>query len=371
MYIHSIILRDVHNFDKLDITLYDDLWQKPLNSVLLLGVNGSGKTTLLRIIATLWDSLQWWLKIKEYGVTGRYTSKYRLNEISLQDGLMAMEIRDFPTPHISNNNPESDSIAPFPESIWVFMTTDKAYLEILPLSQSPNSGFMGVIGTIEQFQMHTSLHETWIQHLNTHLKSLQIGMTTVPQLPNMLFFDTDDRTILVPPDQERFEAQAESLYKWFTGYSNRDRNSAHIETILQNIMLRNPADFEALAQSVNQFFGSTKQIHGFNSKSRLVIQVNKPKLAHHYIENLSSGEQQCLIMMVMIWRWLMPGGIVLIDEPDLYLHVSLQRHFIRQIEKIVHARGGQLIVTSHSEYIWDNFYESNQVRLGAGEMIHE
>ncbi|MGF1506844.1 MAG: AAA family ATPase [Anaerolineae bacterium] len=59
----------------------------------------------------------------------------------------------------------------------------------------------------------------------------------------------------------------------------------------------------------------------------------------------SAGEQQCLIMMFMVSRWLMPGGIVLVDEPDMHLHVSLQRHFIHELEKHSLTRAKSIIGT--------------------------
>ncbi|MDX2077813.1 MAG: AAA family ATPase [bacterium] len=365
MYIHRIILRDVRNFDNLDITLYDDVWQKPLNSVLIKGVNGSGKTTLLRVIATLWESFQWWLKLEEYGAISAYKSWYRLREISINMGLMAIEIRGFPQP-VSHQN---DTAKEFPEAIWLFIATDDDYMAQLPLEESPNRGFIGVKGTSESFKLETSLDISWVKNMNTQLQSLQIGVGTIPQLPNMLFFDTADRTILEPPDQSRFEAQPESLYKWFVGYSNRDRTSPHIETTIKNIKLRNPSTFDSILKSVNQFLGNTKYIADFDENLRLLVQVNKPKPVFHYIEDLSFGEQQCLIMMVMVSRWMMPGGIVLIDEPDLHLHESLQRHFIHELEKIIHSRNGQLIIASHSKEMRDEFYDSQHIDLGNLEKV--
>lgn len=370
MYIHRIILRDVRNFDNLDITLYDELQQKPLNSVLLTGPNGSGKTTLLRVIATLWDNFQWWLRFDIENLVTYYTSRYRLHEISINMGSMAIELRGFPQPISSDQN---DATQEFPSAIWLFIATDDNYMAQLPLKESANTGFIGLKGTSENFKIESSLEKYWVKNLITQLDSLQIGVSTIPQLPNMLFFDTADRTILEPPDQSRFEAQPESLYKWFAGYSNRDRTNPHIETTIKNIKLRNPETFYSILKSVNQFWSNTKSINDLDENLRLLVQVNKPKPVFHYIEDLSSGEQQCLIMMVMVSRWMMPGGVVMIDEPDLHLHISLQRQFISAIEKIVHERGGQLIIASHSPEMWDKFYDSQKIRLklDVEEIIHE
>ncbi len=361
MYIHRIILRDVHNFDDLDITFYDDVWQKPLNSVLITGLNGSGKTTLLRIMATLWYNFQWWLKLEKDGGVAYVSSRYKLHEIDVKNGLMAIELREF-------GDDQNDYH--IPSSLWLFVASDDENMSQLPIYDNPEVGYIGLKGRDNDFKIETSLDKYLIENLITQLEALQVGVTGVFYLPNMMFFDTVDRTILEPPDQTQFERQPESLYRWFVSYSNRDRMSTHLETMLKNIKLRNPSNFEDMIKNINQFFQGQKQITDFDAQSRLLVRVNKTHPTYHYIEALSSGEQQCLIMMVMVSRWLMPGGVVLIDEPDLHLHVSLQRHFIHELEKIVHSRNGQLIVTSHSPEIWDEFSETQRRRLGVKDVIN-
>ena len=88
----------------------------------------------------------------------------------------------------------------------------------------------------------------------------------------------------------------------------------------------------------------------------------------HHIDDLSAGERQCLILMFMVSRWLMEGGIVLIDEPDLHLHVSLQRQFAHELERVVDRKHGQLIVTSHSPTMWEEYNERQRIELG--ETVH-
>lgn len=47
-----------------------------------------------------------------------------------------------------------------------------------------------------------------------------------------------------------------------------------------------------------------------------------------------------LIMIYLISRWLQPGGIVLIDEPDLYLHPSLVSGLLANLERLVAGQAG-------------------------------
>jgi len=65
----------------------------------------------------------------------------------------------------------------------------------------------------------------------------------------------------------------------------------------------------------------------------------------------------------MISRWLMDGGIVLIDEPDLHMHVSWQRALIRELESLVQQKNGQIIVTSHSPTFWEEYNEAQRFNL--------
>ena len=50
---------------------------------------------------------------------------------------------------------------------------------------------------------------------------------------------------------------------------------------------------------------------------------------------LSAGERSLLINLCMVLRWLGPGGIVLIDEPELHLHISLMRSSLAVTETII------------------------------------
>jgi predicted ATP-dependent endonuclease of OLD family len=59
------------------------------------------------------------------------------------------------------------------------------------------------------------------------------------------------------------------------------------------------------------------------------------------------------------------SGIVLIDEPDLHLHVSLATAFVSHVRRTVADKGGQLIVTSHMPELWGLFTDSHRIRLDA------
>nr|MCU0482127.1 AAA family ATPase [Anaerolineae bacterium] len=113
MYIHRIIIRNFRNFENLDITLFDDDLQRPLDSVLLIGPNGSGKTTLLRVISALWENFGGWL----------HSDSLR-NPFLIKSELVAMEIRHFDLPPTRQQPLDLFDASDKPSSIWIYITSD-------------------------------------------------------------------------------------------------------------------------------------------------------------------------------------------------------------------------------------------------------
>lgn len=65
------------------------------------------------------------------------------------------------------------------------------------------------------------------------------------------------------------------------------------------------------------------------------------------IKNLSSGEQQLLILFSYLAFNSKDGRIFIIDEPELSLHVKWQEDFLDAIEKIM-PQNTQIIMATHS-----------------------
>jgi predicted ATPase len=107
-----------------------------------------------------------------------------------------------------------------------------------------------------------------------------------------------------------------------------------------------------------------KEIIGFGPAGRLIVEgaTESGKTYTHPIELLSSGEKQMLLMIGFAVAFLRPGGILLIDEPDLHIHMSMVSQLMETLELIVQERDGQLIVASHSTLVWD-WFSSDEERI--------
>ena len=129
---------------------------------------------------------------------------------------------------------------------------------------------------------------------------------------------------------------------------------------------RAPDKFDECLNLVNLALGHRrKRITGFGDSGRLVVEgeIESGQLYHHTIEELSSGEKQMLLMLGFSMAFLRPGGILMIDEPDLHIHVSMVSQLMETLELIAEQRGAQLIVASHSSLVWEWFDEEERIDL--------
>uniref|UniRef100_UPI003784182F AAA family ATPase n=1 Tax=Pseudolysinimonas sp. TaxID=2680009 RepID=UPI003784182F len=88
------------------------------------------------------------------------------------------------------------------------------------------------------------------------------------------------------------------------------------------------------------------------------------------LDSLSSGEQHELILMFDLLFNVPQGGLVLIDEPEISLHVSWQLAFMPDVEEIAELSGFRFVVATHSPQIINDAWNS-AVRLGPVEALFE
>jgi len=73
--------------------------------------------------------------------------------------------------------------------------------------------------------------------------------------------------------------------------------------------------------------------------------------------NLSSGEQHELVLLYEMLFKVKPNSLILIDEPELSLHVVWQQQFLKDLEKITRLVGFDILIATHSPDIindrWD------------------
>lgn len=84
-------------------------------------------------------------------------------------------------------------------------------------------------------------------------------------------------------------------------------------------------------------------------------------------ESLSSGEQHELVLLYELLFETEAGTLVMIDEPELSLHVSWQVEWLRDLEKIVELTGIDVLVATHSPQIINDRWDLTVELKGPGE----
>jgi energy-coupling factor transporter ATP-binding protein EcfA2 len=83
------------------------------------------------------------------------------------------------------------------------------------------------------------------------------------------------------------------------------------------------------------------------------------------LESLSSGEQHELVLLHELLFEVPPNSLILIDEPELSLHVTWQQDLLRELMEIAALSNLDFVLATHSPYIIGEGNDALMVRLGA------
>ncbi|MCA5967394.1 AAA family ATPase [Pseudomonas sp. P129] len=75
------------------------------------------------------------------------------------------------------------------------------------------------------------------------------------------------------------------------------------------------------------------------------------------LSSLSSGEQHEIVLMYELLFKTSPNSLLLIDEPEISLHVKWQKSFIKDLKRIRDLVGFDAIIATHSPFIVGDFFD--------------
>jgi predicted ATP-binding protein involved in virulence len=84
------------------------------------------------------------------------------------------------------------------------------------------------------------------------------------------------------------------------------------------------------------------------------------------VSGLSTGEQHELVLLYNLLFRVEAGTLVLIDEPEISLHVTWQKTFIDDVLRVAELSKFRFVVATHSPQIIGSWW-SRTVELGPGE----
>lgn len=132
-------------------------------------------------------------------------------------------------------------------------------------------------------------------------------------------------------------------------------------------------EYQELLQKVELFLGIINDRFGYSGKTVRCDVENGLSVETKVgtgvpLALLSSGEQHEIVLCFQLVFGLGQGTLILIDEPEISLHVSWQREFIGQLQKISEVNGHRFIVATHSPQIIGD-YGDQTVALGLGDSM--
>lgn len=158
----------------------------------------------------------------------------------------------------------------------------------------------------------------------------------------------------------------------FFDYNNIDENDTKVLSLYITDNEEKLSVFDSLIDKI-ELFTDILNNRRFNFKSieidknRGFIFVSKDKSTLKLTE-LSSGEQHEVVLLFELLFKAEENSLVLIDEPEISLHVVWQKEFLNDIQEIIELQKIDVIVATHSPQIINNRWD---LTVDLGESVNE
>jgi ABC-type transport system involved in cytochrome c biogenesis ATPase subunit len=193
-----------------------------------------------------------------------------------------------------------------------------------------------------------SLSRSTYEHLRKRLDDLEVTRSSLIEV-GLLDKDTDTD----------FQIQSENILD----DGSRNFLSIYLDDMEAKFSVFHDTEkkIHLLRKIINhKFLHSYKEISfdkrkGFTFKS--LYDHNKSNTTTILSRDLSSGEQHELILLYELLFKVQPNSLVLIDEPELSLHVGWQIEFLKDLQKIIKLTDVGILIATHAPSIiedrWD------------------
>jgi predicted ATPase len=129
-----------------------------------------------------------------------------------------------------------------------------------------------------------------------------------------------------------------------------------LDMYLNDLMRKAQANESALQKL--ELYTDILNTHLFDKRARLHqehgLVVERPGGNGIPIQRLSSGEKHLVVLFHRLIFDTSPGGLCLIDEPEISLHVDWQEKFVTSVKRVCDVTMQQFIVATHSPIVIGN-----------------
>lgn len=199
----------------------------------------------------------------------------------------------------------------------------------------PKRVIEGILGERE-----TEVYE--FEQINTMLRELETNRSELGTLG--LITESEDSLINIP---EQNELKRETRI-FLSNYIDDNIIKLDIYKDLAHKL-------DVLRDIVNEKNGFSDKEMRFSAKEGVIFKSKNGKEIP--IEKLSSGEKNNFVLFYELIFKCARHSLILVDEPEISLHVSWQQEFINELIEICNIKGMQGIVATHSPSIVHNHWD--------------
>jgi|GEM_PF-1112899 len=357
-----------------ECTLIDFTYQNKAQDIICIaGVNGTGKTTVLELIFNLISLLNLSISPEDISydrLKPNILSRVKFAQLDiLIDGKILSLVIGQPSEIQKDNNsglqqafiiaPElgslifqfENTIIKPPEEEEEKIRVIKRFKEFKDFYDENNVSERSII------QKDTSIFESLISKIKEAIDTPESPTIKNLELPFIYFFNAHDREIKdiryvsIPKEKPHYDLAR----RYHPNKDDINKYLVYYEYAYQN-------EFESLIAWINDNVLVDKYIDKIDRPNfNVLIKTKNGK--HHGLELLSSGEESLLIIAIQLYLRSHKNSIFIIDEIDQSLHPEFQEKIIVLIKKLQELKKCQIIISSHSKIIWNNFHKQGLVNL--------
>jgi len=193
-------------------------------------------------------------------------------------------------------------------------------------------------------------HSYSIDELKDKLNNLQVKRQKISEY-GLLKLD-DDSSLFSNVSIDDNETKVLSLY-----IADNDKKLSVFDALIQKI--------ELFSDILNERRFNFKSIE-IDKEKGFIFKTKKGDTLK--LTELSSGEQHEVVLLFELLFKAQENSLVLLDEPEISLHVVWQKAFLRDIEEIIKLQKINIVIATHSPFIIDDQWDLT-VNLEESEIV--